>query len=136
MNENLGTIIDDGTPNANDGTLSGAQWVSDALDSYAIQFDGVDDYIEVPELTSINNIKFAITIEAWVKTSSTSSQVVISRFAPTGTSCNWELEIENNCAKFFVSEDGTWNSGWVANSNTVVNDGQWHHLAGAYMMAR
>lgn len=62
-----GNKVIDGSDENNHGTVSGATLVS-GLDRLgkALQFDGIDDYVTVPDSPSLN-ITTAITIEAWVK---------------------------------------------------------------------
>ncbi len=50
---------------SNHGTIYGASWV-DGISGHALSFDGVDDYIEVPDSDSLD-IANEITIEAWIK---------------------------------------------------------------------
>ena len=69
-----GDTVSDTSGSGNSGTLS----TGDADDhaaagrfKYALNFDGADDYVNVPHSGSLN-ISGSITIEAWVKGSSTS----------------------------------------------------------------
>ena len=53
MDENSGTTIYDETVNNNDGTVNGAVWTIGKSGS-GLNFDGIDDYIEIPFSQSIN----------------------------------------------------------------------------------
>jgi hypothetical protein len=66
FDENSGDTAFDETENNNDGTLMPASpaWVSGYSGS-ALEFDGIDDYLEVPDSNSLD-IPDEITIEAWV----------------------------------------------------------------------
>jgi len=65
MDEGSGAKINDQSGNHNDGTISGATWTSGKYGS-ALQFDGVDDYVDCGNDNSLNATD-AITIGAWVK---------------------------------------------------------------------
>jgi len=76
FDEGEGTIAHDTSGEGNDGTLYDAnstnddgntppQWV-DGKFGKALEFDGVDDYVEVPDSESLN-ITDEITVMAWVK---------------------------------------------------------------------
>ena len=58
-------IIRDSTSNHNDGTISGATWVKGDF-GYALKFDGMDDYVEIPHSKSLN-ITEEITVAVWAK---------------------------------------------------------------------
>jgi len=64
FDEGSGTTAYDTSGNDNDGTINGATWV-DGKFGRALDFDGVDDYVEIPDDSSLD-ITEAITIEAWV----------------------------------------------------------------------
>ena len=49
----------------NHGNIVGASWANTPLGHSALSFDGVDDYVEVPNDASLD-ITNAITIEAWI----------------------------------------------------------------------
>jgi hypothetical protein len=63
FDEGEGNIAYDSSGNGNNGTIYGAQWVQGKFAS-ALSFDGVDDYVEVPNSPSLNPTN-EITVEAW-----------------------------------------------------------------------
>ncbi|MFQ6061968.1 MAG: hypothetical protein ACE5J9_02170, partial [Methanosarcinales archaeon] len=65
FDENKGTIAHDSSPNHNNGIIHGATWTKGKF-GYALQFDGKNDYVQVPDSASLD-ITDTITIEAWVK---------------------------------------------------------------------
>ena len=70
FNESTGTIAYDSSGRGNDGTLkpdsvNRPQWVT-GINESALSFDGIDDYVEVPDDTTLD-LTDAISIEAWIK---------------------------------------------------------------------
>jgi len=70
FNESTGTIAYDSSGRGNDGTLkpdavNRPQWVT-GINENALSFDGIDDYVEVPDDTTLD-LTDAISIEAWMK---------------------------------------------------------------------
>ncbi|MFC1604451.1 LamG-like jellyroll fold domain-containing protein [Planctomycetota bacterium] len=58
LDEGAGTIVGDASGFGNNGTLNGGQWTEGKLDG-AVYLDGVDDYIEIPNvLTEIGTLAF------------------------------------------------------------------------------
>ena len=67
LDEESGTTIYDHSNNSNDGEMkNGPHWVA-GIHGTAIEFDGVDDYIEVPHNESLNVGNKSFTIEFWMK---------------------------------------------------------------------
>lgn len=65
LNESSGTTVDDTSSNNTDGTAGVASWVSGQLNN-AYSFDGLNDYIQVPNSTALG-FSQSHSIEAWVK---------------------------------------------------------------------
>ncbi len=63
FDEGSGNILKDSSGNGNDGTIYGANFMEGKFGT-ALNFDGIDDYVEVPNSNSLN--PQAITIEAWI----------------------------------------------------------------------
>jgi len=65
FDEGFGTVAGDLSGNGNDGTLNGGpQWVAGMIGG-ALEFDGVDDFVEVPhaEILTVDN---EVTVMAWI----------------------------------------------------------------------
>jgi prepilin-type N-terminal cleavage/methylation domain-containing protein len=61
----------------NNGTISGAVYVSSPVDGYALSFDGVDDYVDLPANSTSLQLGNTGTITAWVKANSFSQSINI-----------------------------------------------------------
>ncbi|UCG57595.1 MAG: LamG domain-containing protein [Phycisphaerales bacterium] len=65
LDEGTGTAVQDSSDNRNHGTLMGdPQWVTGYF-SNALEFDGVDDYVEVPHDASLT-VSTGVTVAAWI----------------------------------------------------------------------
>jgi hypothetical protein len=79
FDENVGTTATDSSGHSNDGIIYGATWTPDIFD-FALQFDSIDDYIEVPASASLDGITNEITLTAWVNISIGTRQTMLDRF--------------------------------------------------------
>lgn len=68
FDENGGSTAYDNSGYGNNGTIYGASW-SDGKYNPALSFDGVDDYVQIPNDPSLQ-INKAITLSVWIKTPS------------------------------------------------------------------
>jgi hypothetical protein len=126
FDEGTGTIAHDSSGNNNDGTIYGATWTSGKYGN-ALQFDGIDDYVEVFDSASLDNVVDAVTISMWVKPNRISGweQWLVSKGG------GWYR------AGFFTTLGiiaGTWRFGiGTGTSETDIDNGnlqagQWYHL--------
>ena len=133
FDEGSGTTAADSSGNGNDGTLldgnlsnadgnTPPRWTNGTFGG-AVKFDGLDDYVVIPNSSVFNLDTF--TIEAWVrvdKYSSSSNIDILLR--------EWNVLrfFVNNQHKFgvVVQMDGT---GRGFYHPTLINEGQWYHLA-------
>ncbi len=131
LNRGSGSVLDS-TTNDNDGTNSGAiRGASGKIDD-AFNFDGTDDYVEVPDSSSLD-ITAVVTIEAWV------NPAEISHYAP-GIACKWDWSTTNpqrsyslylatyNNTFFMISADGSYQAELL--SPTELATSTWYHLTG------
>ena len=63
FDEGSGTIAKDESGHGNDGTIYGATWTT-GVSGKALEFDGVDDYVEIPDNPSLD-LDHDFTIMAW-----------------------------------------------------------------------
>jgi len=122
MNEGSGLVVDDESVNENDGVVDGAAWTSEGKFGNALDFDGVDDKVNVPYSQSIGELD-EITLEAWVKRDSLVDGMVISKNGP------YFLSVRNN-----VVEGGVYaGSGWTHVSGiTELEVDVWYNIALTY----
>ena len=91
----------------------------------ALQFDGIDDYVQLPDSLSSDAIsgKEAITIEYWYKGSALNSPVRFQDDSGNYVVAGW------SGTSFIISSDGGSGNGLSFESEDVISDGQWHHVA-------
>jgi len=94
-------------------------------ESYVLSLDGDGDYVNCGT-DDIGHIDTAITVAAWIRTDSLSSSDMVA-----GKGYAWRLQGNSTNNLLFQISD-TAPSGSNATGSTNVNDGQWHHVAGAY----
>jgi|GEM_PF-2756605 len=90
----------------------------------ALDFDGIDDYINIPHDPSLNLINF--TIEAWVKTT---QNIPFARLVTKSVGGNQNYSLCVNNGKAHIRFDNGFDAN-VTESTNNINDGNWHHIAG------
>lgn len=103
----------------------------------ALEFDGVDDYVDAGDMGDFGRNISDCTLAAWVNTNNQDSIMSILGVVNTGLSTQIRLDLNYNAvgeyadgyiALFVRDENGRRLSGSV-NYDTGVADGQWHHVA-------
>lgn len=126
LDEGSGSVAGDISGNGNDGTIYGASWVDGAVGE-ALQFDGSNDYVGVPNSSSLQ-ISGAITVEAWVYRHSQSrdEMIVSKRSGETGFILYFYWG--HNKAVFCTGSTSL--SG--VESTIDIEANTWYHIAGTY----
>ena len=125
----------------NNGVLSGfpgdnsGNWsVSGALNgtvlpNISLDFDGVNDVVVIPDAPSIDFGDDDFTAEMWINTTTSDVPSRIITKHTCGSANGWFLFMSSNGVfQFFVA-------GSVLGSNTIINDGIWHHIAVTFSTA-
>ncbi|RLI15614.1 hypothetical protein DRO49_05360 [Candidatus Bathyarchaeota archaeon] len=120
---NNGTLYDGNTTNDDGNTPP--QWI-DGKFGEALSFDGVDDYVEVPDSPELRAT--TLTITAWVKLAELGRDHAIAVKRAVGTTNEgWRFLItSNNNPRFMFYDGAEWRS--VTFSNLVL-DKEWHFVA-------
>lgn len=96
----------------------------------AVMFDGVDDYISIPDQTALD-ASTAVTVEAWVNPRTIDHQSSIVNKQGSGTDRAYVLYTETtNVPKFSISTTGS--NTVVATAITPLKANNWYYLVGAY----
>jgi Concanavalin A-like lectin/glucanases superfamily len=133
-----------GDGNANDiqginngAPQNGATFTSGKV-GQAFSFDGVDDYVEIPDNPSlqfgdgINDFPF--TIDAWIKCGTlNANQTIVSKYnsfvSPRRQEYSFAVELDNKLTVTLFDTSGDFRLG-IKTITTV--DGNWHHVAVVY----
>ena len=127
LDEGIGTTAYDSSGYGNDGTIQGnPAWVSGRIGK-ALKFDGIDDYVEVPDSASLD-ITDKITVEAWVKIDVSGTDMIIVR---KGLAYSLQKYTDDKF-EFWVCIGGTWRGVRGVAGGTVAATGTWYHVAGVY----
>ena len=131
MNDGQGTDISDSSRNSNDGTIYGAQWVNGKYGG-AISFDGVDDYVQIPNSASLENItEQNYTWAAWYRPSSLPPSTANHQRHAILCKKGFHTELTyNNDSSFRFETWNTANAIFSANSSGAYPPGQWYYVAG------
>jgi len=93
-------------------------------------FDGTGDYLTVPHSPALDLNSDRWTVEAWVNTTATTTEMGVIGKRPGGA-YGWFIAIRNQRLYFLGSSN---NTGWTLNSGTVdgvtpITPGWWTHIA-------
>ncbi|MDE2890364.1 MAG: Ig-like domain-containing protein [Gemmatimonadota bacterium] len=127
FDEGAGSVAGDASGHGLQGAIHGAEYVE--LDQgYALRFDGVDDYVEIPD-SEMLRLSDAVTVTCWVNTSVRSGQTVLSKNGCSTLRQNYRLSLGQNAVRFSLVECPE--HGKSAAGGGVRQD-SWFHLAGRY----
>jgi len=138
--EDSSSYGNDGTFNGetfNDGTRGSTPgedgndptWVVTGKYGKALEFDGVDDYIEVSHDDTLAGFTDAFTATFWIKFDVVSDrQAILNKYNSAGSQRGWFIEYDpSNGIGFFASPDGSSYSHWYTPLSLEVST--WYHIA-------
>jgi len=118
----------------NHGTLTNmnpaADWKSSERGRYALDFDGSDDYVTLPDYLIRTKTVGATAYSAWIKTTSAARQVIVggNEFSYAYPFGGLLVGNVSQKASFCLGFNGT--SYIFVDGASNVTDGKWHHVAG------
>lgn len=133
MSDGSGSSLTDNSGNGNTATLSaGTSWVASpvAFSGNALAFDGTNDIVQIPHHTS-HEISAAITVEAWIYATSTSTVQDVLTNSSSATNTGYVFPRTDDGwshVTFWLNIGGS----WVTLSAPYPSLNSWHHLAGTY----
>jgi len=130
FDEGSGTTVQDSSPESNDGNIFGSTWTSDAVLGNALDFDGSDDYVSVPNSSSLNPSR-EITLTAWIKIPSYNHQGVISKGVEAGAALPYFLSIQD-AGELRLGVCNTSPQGFHDVWGSTVPLNQWVFVAGTF----
>jgi len=120
--ESSGTTAYDGAGNKH-GTIHGAAWTDGRLDG-ALQFDGVDDYVDCGNDPALAPDLF--TISMWIYAQASSGSRSILRKAGDGKDKDYDFKLFAGRNPTFSFGDGS--QSLVLYSNSVIPPNEWTHI--------
>ena len=94
-----------------------------------LNFDGTDDRVTVADNNSLD-ITSALTIEAWIRPSdSSTTQTIVGKRDASATEANYAFRIDDNSStqlEFYYTYSGSWNIYTTTDAN--IQPGQWAHV--------
>ncbi len=135
FDEGSGSVARDTSGNGLDGTVSGSAWVY-GRSSSALQFDGVDDYVQVSNTGSVFNLVSSWTLEAWVRPSSPGWDVrndpIIWKIANNGWNEDTFYLAWGPGNTFNCGLERAWDDLDFIATSSPHSPGQWYHVVGMY----
>ncbi|MGY8868467.1 MAG: LamG domain-containing protein [Methylophagaceae bacterium] len=110
------------TSNANNGTISGAQW----FDGY-FDFDGVDDYVNVPDNNSLEWTT-SKSLSVWVNSNNSSGNKGIVAKTTNASPYGWILQQDGGTVKFWFASGAN----FPTTPATTLPLNTWTHIAVTY----
>ena len=129
--------VQDQSGKGNDGTIHGNAKTAAGKFGEALEFDGTDDFVEVPLKDSTTfSTGDSLTVQVWVKTADEppSNDGIVGNYRQ-GTEALWLLSVSGDDAALrgkmgiSIRDKGKVNSAGVR-SDDFLNDDKWHLLAG------
>lgn len=126
MDDAAGLIATDDEGGHDGALLNGPVWISGRVDG-ALEFDGVDDYVEVPHSEALS-IAGKITLCAWIRKSSNSGWDVVLSKGTTGNNHSYAIQAFNSQIAFSYN-DGTNRDHFVS---FIMLRNTWYHVAATF----
>lgn len=134
LDEGIGNTVGDASGNNLNGTAYGATIVSGMVGN-AREFDGVNDYIEVPD-NNLLDINDSITIMMWVMLDPSDAEgFLISKRLQNDIACEINYSIKygftpgHNYLSFQFGTGCATGSNYALTDVPGLSEGNWHHLA-------
>lgn len=129
LDDGKGDEAKDLSGNNHHGEITDGKWVKGQIDG-GLEFDGASTFIEVEHHEDFN-LGESLTVAAWAKIDA----IPMDHIGIPRKESEYVLHPTNAGGdgfnlRFYIGMGGAWQPAVV--SNTVVNYGEWHHLAGAY----
>ena len=123
------TIAYDSSGNDNNGEICGADYTPDQWGGQALSFNGVDEYVSVPDSASLD-LSGEITVEAWIKVDVHKNHNAIVIKGEDGAE-NYELLLTSSGLLYSTIKfmDGT---RYYPSVPSAITDTEWHHVAMTY----
>jgi hypothetical protein len=129
FDENGGDVATDSSPAGNDGTIVGPKKWADGKFGKALEFNGINVYVEVQSNKSI--VLEELTVMGWAKLKPSQGTRWQSIMMKGQNPRNYLLVVDKDTQKLQLSITKGAPDQWAGPiAGPVVTDGKWHHLVG------
>jgi hypothetical protein len=131
FDENSGSTAADATTYGHDGTISGAIWSTAGQFGNALDFDGIDDYVEVASTADLQ-LTSDFSVEAWVKADTWPSVVMVILRKGENDAINYLIRKDSDNLPSFQVKSTTTDSNFALGSATDWGPDEWHYVVGTW----
>ncbi|TKJ33813.1 MAG: hypothetical protein CEE38_19510 [Planctomycetes bacterium B3_Pla] len=130
FDEGIGTTVLDWSGRGNNGTIFDQGWSSPGWHGDAALDAAGSGYVAIQNLSYAETDLTAVTVTAWIRTSSSETQYIVS----FDRNEYWRLEVNGDGAgDGQIGWDVMTSTGQVDyGSITRIDDGRWHHITGVF----
>ena len=136
LNESSGTTAADSSGNSNTGTLiNGPTWTA-GRSGNAVNLDGVDDYVNIPDSSTLDGMS-TLTLSMWIKLTQmpgTKSYIPLGKDTE-GYGYSYRIAVNPSGTLHFnvqTTNNGWYTAGTGVDSTTVLTANTWYHVAATY----
>lgn len=136
LDEIGGTVVPDAQGGASGSTSGGPAWVAGQIEN-ALQFDGVNDHVDLPNGLGSSNVG---AVSLWFNSAADFTDAGMLFYATSSANPNangggsdQEMHINfnaNDTVSFFI--EGSASPDVSMGSSAALNDGQWHHVVASW----
>ncbi len=131
FDEGSGSTVADSSNSNNGGTISGASWTTSGRYGRALDFDGTNDSVQVPDANSLD-LTSTMTLSAWVKPHAIAGRWQTPIWKEDGASGTYALSADRPTSSL-PSVGARSSSGWqIADGTSPLTNNEWAHLAGTW----
>ena len=127
LDEGDGATTADLSGNGNDGTLDLPEWDNDGKFGSALNFDGVDDYVDCGN-PGVLDFGSDFTLSVWIKTDVAADATIFGNGGDDGGGIRYRLSTTDSGLVHWLFDDDS--SKQNPTGNIAVVDGEWHHIVG------
>jgi len=130
FNENSGTVAMNAVNDSATGTIVNCTWVNGVGGNAALHFNGTNSAVLFNTSASLSGTT-DFTVSAWVRTTATSSGVIIQQRDAAGWVGEYQLSMRSDgSVNFSLFGSPLAGADWQFDfaTSTKINDGLWHHV--------
>ncbi len=136
LNDGSGTNAIDSSTNTNNGTLTNSPTWTDGVHGGAVDFDGVDDYIDAGSDASIDNV-FSGTgsFTAWIYITGWGEGGwgrIVDKASSTIATSGWNLQMNGSNAQLLYATGFSSNRAEWSTPSGSLSFNRWYHIAVVY----